>query len=87
MRTQLYTIGHIKWMKYLYDFAHGIQVHTTRNLKPGDKVKQKMYGYIFTVEETKEVRPTLSKDYIEVVCKADTGEIMKHSHKELLLCD
>ncbi len=62
-------------------------VKEAKSLKPGDKVKQKMYGYIFTVEETKEVRPILSKDYIEVVCKTDTGEIMKHSHKELLLCN
>ena len=60
-------------------------IKQAKNLKPGDMVKQKMHGYIFTVEETKEVRPTLSKDYIEVVCKTDTGEIMKHSHKELLV--
>lgn len=58
-----------------------------RCLKRGDKVKQKMHGYILTVEETKEVKPTLGKDYINVICRTDSGDIMKHSHKELLLCE
>ncbi len=61
-------------------------INEAKNLKTGDKVKQKMHGYIFTVEEISEVKPTLEKDYIKVVCKTDTGEIMKHSHKELLVC-
>ena len=60
-------------------------IKEAKNLKPGDKVKQKMHGYILTLEKTSEVKPTLGKDYINVVCRTDGGEIMKHSHKELLV--
>lgn len=55
-----------------------------RDLKPGDKVKQKMHGYIMTVEQVKECNVG-THEFVNVFCKTDDGSIIKHKHKELLL--
>ncbi|RHC54671.1 hypothetical protein DW839_18405 [Enterocloster bolteae] len=55
-----------------------------RNLKPGDKVKQNMFGYIMTVERVEECRVVIN-EFVNVICKTESGSIMKHKHKELLL--
>ena len=55
-------------------------------LKKGDKVKQKMHGYIFTVKETRSCHRAMGmRDCVMVICETENGEIMKHNHKELLL--
>ena len=59
-----------------------------RKLKAGDKVKQKMHGYIMVVESVETSHGLASaKEYVNVYCKTDNGSIMKHNHKELLLVD
>lgn len=57
-----------------------------RSLKSGDKVKQKMHGYIMTVEQIEPCK-VLTNEFVNVVCKTDSGSIMKHNHKELLLVE
>lgn len=59
-------------------------IKQARSLKPGDKVKQKMHGYIMTVEQIQECK-VVSNEFVNVVCKTDDGSIMKHKHKELVL--
>lgn len=61
-------------------------IRQARNLKPGDKVKQKMQGYIMTVDRIEECS-LLAAEYINIFCKTDSGSIMKHTHKELLLVE
>lgn len=55
-----------------------------KQLKAGDKVKQKMHGYVMTVDKIEEVSIANNK-YINVYCKTDSGNIMKHKHKEIIL--
>ena len=63
-------------------------IKQARNLKQGDKVKQKMYGYILTVESIEDSRTVFTtNEFVNVICRTDDGEIMKHNHKELLLID
>lgn len=59
-------------------------IKQARDLKPGDKVKQKIHGYIMTVEQVKECNVG-TNEFVNVTCKTDDGHIMKHKHKELLL--
>lgn len=61
-------------------------IKQARNLKPGDKVKQKMHGYIMTVEQIEECN-VVSNEFVNVKCKTDDGSIMKYKHKELLLVE
>lgn len=62
-------------------------IQQARKLKPGDKVKQKMHGYIMTVQSTEESKRIIgSGTFVNVICVIDSGSIMKHNHKELLLC-
>lgn len=61
-------------------------IKQARNLKPGDKVKQKMHGYIMTVEQIEECKVG-TNEFVNVKCKTDNGSIMKHKHKELLLVE
>lgn len=63
-------------------------IKQARNLKPGDRVKQKMHGYLMTVESIEDSRGLYStNEYVNICCKIDNGNIMKHNHKELLLVD
>lgn len=63
-------------------------IKQARDLKPGDKVKQKMHGYIMTVESIRDSRDSfLTNEFVNVVCKTDNGDAMTHNHKELLLVD
>lgn len=55
-----------------------------QKLKNGDKVKQKMHGYVMTVNKIEEV-VVGTKEYINIYCKTDSGEVMKHNHKEVVL--
>lgn len=55
-------------------------------MKQGDKVKQKMFGYIMTVEQVEECR-VVTNEYVNVICKTDSGGIMKYKHIELLLLE
>lgn len=61
-------------------------IKQARNLKQGDKVKQKMHGYIMTVEHIEECK-VVSNEFVSVVCKTENGSVMKHKHKELLLVE
>lgn len=61
-------------------------IKQARNLKPGDKVKQKMHGYIMIVEQIEECN-VVANEFVNVTCKTDDGSIMKHKHKELLLVE
>lgn len=61
-------------------------INQAKQLKPGDKVKQKMLGYIMTVESVEECK-VVTDEFINVICKTDSGSIMKHRHKELLLLE
>lgn len=63
-------------------------IRQARNLKPGDKVKQKMHGYTMTVETVEDSRNLFTtNEFINVICKTENGSIMKHTHKELLLVE
>ena len=63
-------------------------IKQARNLKPGDKVKQKMHGYTLTVESIQESGTVFADhEFVNVICKTDDGNIMKHNHKELLLLE
>lgn len=64
-------------------------IKQARNLKEGDKVKQKMHGYIMTVERIEDSKRVYftTNEFVNVICKTDSGEIMKHNHKELLLIE
>lgn len=63
-------------------------IKQARNLKQGDKVKQKMHGYIMTVERIEDSRRVFTtNEFVNVICRTDDGEIMKHNHKELLLIE
>lgn len=55
-----------------------------QQLKPGDKVKQKMHGYIMRVDRIEEISLANNK-YINVYCKTESGNIMRHKHKEIIL--
>ena len=59
-------------------------IKQAKKLKAGDKVKQKMHGYIMTVEEI-EYCKVVTNEFVNVICKTDTGSLMKCKHKELLL--
>lgn len=55
-----------------------------RKLVPWDKVKQKMHGYIMTVNKIEESYVVIgSKHYVNIFCETDNGDIMKHIHKEM----
>lgn len=59
-----------------------------RKLKTGDKVKQKMHGYIMTVVSIEDShRLFTTNEYVNIICRLDDGSTMKHNHKELLLVD
>lgn len=63
-------------------------IEQARKLKIGNKVKQKMHGYIMTVvsiEDSKRLYPT--NNFVNVTCRSDDGSTMRHNHKELLLVD
>lgn len=61
-------------------------IKQARSLKQGDKVKQKIHGYILTVESIEDLRTFFTtNEFVNVICRTDDGEIMKYSHKELLL--
>ena len=63
-------------------------IKQARNLKPDDKVKQKMHGYIMKVESIEDSRDSFTtNEFVNVICKTDNGSIMKHRHKELLLVE
>lgn len=63
-------------------------IKQARNLKPGDKVKQKMHGYIMEVESIEDSRNSFTtNDYVRITCKTDSGNIMTHNHKELILVE
>lgn len=47
-------------------------------------MKQKMHGYIMTIDKVEESLFTTNK-YINIYCKLDSGDIMKHNHKEIIL--
>ena len=56
--------------------------------KTGDKVKQKMHGYIMTVVSIEDShRLFTTNEYVNIICRLDDGSTMKHNHKELLLVD
>lgn len=60
-------------------------IKDAKNLKHGDKVKQKMHGYILTVEKIEEFYPcNNSGEYVIITCITKNGEVMKHNHKEVL---
>lgn len=61
-------------------------IKQARQLKPGNIVKQKTHGYIMTVEQIEECK-VVSNEFVNVICKTDSGSIMKHKHKELLLIE
>lgn len=61
-------------------------IKQARNLKQGDKVRQKMHGYTMTVKQIEECK-VVSNEFVNVTCKTDDGSIMKHKHKELLLVE
>lgn len=59
-------------------------INQARKLMPGNKVKQKMYGYVMIVKETSEQYSVIgSKRYVNIICKTEDGSIMKHNHKEV----
>lgn len=59
-------------------------INEARKLKPGDKVKQKMHGYVMTVKQTEELYAVIgSRRYINIICETEHGSIMKHTHKEV----
>lgn len=61
-----------------------MRISEARKLKPGDKVRQKMHKYVMTVKDTKESYAIIgSKRYVNIICKAEDGSIMKHNHKEV----
>ena len=62
-----------------------MNISDARKLKPGNLVKQKQHGYIFSVVSIQECRTMTGTEYVKVLCRTNTGEIMKHNHKELLL--
>lgn len=63
-------------------------IKQARNLKTGDKVKQKMHGYIMTVDSIEDSRDSFTtNEFVNVICKIGSGSIMKHRHKELLLVE
>ena len=62
-------------------------IKQARKLKQGDKVKQKMHGYIMTVERIEDSTTVFADEFVNVTCKTDNGDIMKHNHKELLLIE
>lgn len=55
-----------------------------KQLNQEDKVKQKMHGYIMEVDRIEEVSVANTK-YINVYCRTESGNIMKHKHKEIML--
>ncbi len=59
-------------------------ISQARKLKPVDKVRQKMHGYVMTVKDTKESYAVIgSRRYINIICEAEDGCIMNHNHKEV----
>ena len=55
-----------------------------KNLKIGEKVKTKMYGYIYEVQGLHEhISWTNGKTTIYVRCKDEKGVLLKFKHKEL----
>lgn len=59
-------------------------ISQARKLVPGDKVKQKMHGYIMTVNKIEESISVIgSKHHVNIICETDSGDIMKHTHKEV----
>lgn len=54
-----------------------------KNLKAGDKVKQKMHGYIMTVIKTEDYPVLYRHPVIFVHCETESGGIMKHKHTEV----
>lgn len=61
-------------------------IQQARKLQKGDKVRQKMFGYILTVDSVSEMTTVLgAKTMIIVKYRTEKGEIMKHNHKELTL--
>ena len=62
-----------------------MNISDARKLKPGNLVKQKQHGYVFSVVAIQECRTMTGTEYVKVLCRTNTGEIMKHNHKELLL--
>ena len=62
-----------------------MKITEARKLRRGEKVKQKMHGYVLTVEKIEESFSIIgSKNYVIITCITDNGDIMKHNHKELL---
>lgn len=59
-------------------------ISQARKLVPGDKVKQKMHGYVMTVHKIEESYAVIgSKHYVNIICETDNGDMMKHTHKEV----
>lgn len=63
-------------------------IEQARRLKIGDKVKQKMHGYIMTVVSIEDSQCVYTTNkFVNVTCRLDNGSTMKHNHKELVLVD
>ena len=63
-------------------------IKQARGLNPGDKVKQKIHGYIMTVETIEDSRNLLTtNEFVNVFCETDSGSLMRHNHKDLLLLE
>lgn len=63
-------------------------INQARSLHVGDKVQQKKHGCVMTVERIEDSRLLFTtNEFVNVICRTETGEIMKHSHKELSLIE
>lgn len=54
-----------------------------KNLKSGDKVKQKMHGYNMTVIKTEDYPSLYRHPVIIIHCITENGGVMKHKHTEV----